>query len=203
VHLLAVSIIVAGIFTEAIILSSSHHAPTTVKPTTVSTGKTSAAKGGSGSSSAVVAKPSDHLIIPTLGVNAPVIKQGVAADGTIATPDNLWQVSLYTGGQQPGQEGNVIIVGHSGAPNQIGVFRHLPNIAIGSDITYKTVSGTQYVYQVVSKKSYGATDPAAKVDIYTPTDKPMLHLITCDGTWVNSTYSYTQRMVVDAVLIGS
>lgn len=202
VHAAAVSIILAGVLLRIMGLHAAQleHVglPVTAKPTA-----SAQHVAASHPATAVAAKPSDRLTIPTLGVNAPVIEQGVAADGTIATPDNLWQVSLYSGEQLPGQIGNVIIVGHSGAPGQIGVFRNLPKIAIGSDITYKTVAGIQYVYRVVGKQSYGATDPAAKTDIYTPTGKPMLHLITCDGTWINSAYAYTQRMIVDAVLVQS
>lgn len=195
---LAAGFLIAGCFS---LLVSLHRTPTPNQE--VSTQSHSAQSPSAPSLAASPAVATDRLIVSALGINAPVAHLGVARDGTIAVPDNLWQVSLFNQYQTPGQVGNAIIDGHTGAPGQIGVFRNLPKLAVGDLVTYQQASGLQYSYKVTSLASYRVNDPAVKADIYAPTSQARLHLITCDGVWTARTYSYARRLVVDAILVSS
>ena len=54
-----------------------------------------------------------RLRITSIGISAPVIPVGVAADGTLGIPDNPAVVGWWAGGGSPGQaSGTTVLVGH-------------------------------------------------------------------------------------------
>ena len=60
-----------------------------------------------------------HLVIPKIGVDAPVEPVHVEADGALGVPTrNQWDgVGWYQGGPIPGQRGSAIIDGHLDRPH--------------------------------------------------------------------------------------
>src|SRR2546423_777104 len=59
-----------------------------------------------------------HLVIPKIGVDAPVEPVHVEADGKLGIPTrNQWDdVGWYQGGPVPGQRGSAVIDGHLDRP---------------------------------------------------------------------------------------
>ena len=146
----------------------------------------------------VVAAPTDRLQIPDLGVNAPVKELGLVA-GVLDTPKTLWQVGHYSGSSKPGAPGTAIMVGHSGAPGQRGIFEHLDRLKSGTLVTYRYIDGRSYTYRVLSSAAY-ADDPSTAQLFFSNTAAATLNLITCYGTWNTSTKSYSKRWIVTATL---
>lgn len=147
----------------------------------------------------VPAKPTDRLVIPALGVNAPLISVGLV-DGALGTPKTLWQVARYTGAAAPGSAGTAIIVGHSGAPNQIGVFEHLSRLKPGATITYNYLNGPSYTFKVATSAAYPVSDTTAQM-LFANTTAPSLNLVSCYGHWDAKTQTYDQRWIVTATLV--
>jgi LPXTG-site transpeptidase (sortase) family protein len=145
-----------------------------------------------------VTRSTNRLIIPAIGVNSPMISVGLV-DGNLGTPKTLYQVAQYTGGAQPGQLGTTIIDGHSGAPGQNGVFHNLDRLKAGDMITVKVVSGTTYTYQVTSSQAYDLSQASAH-KLFDRSAKATLNIVSCTGTWSNSSQSYNERWIVTSQL---
>ncbi len=100
----------------------------------------------------------------------------------------------YASTAMPGQNGNVVIVGHSSgnifnAGNYKFAFSLLRALDIG-DTFFLQKDGQRYTYQVYAKEVVKPTD----VSVLGPTDKPATAtLITCDPPGLNS-----NRLVVIA-----
>jgi LPXTG-site transpeptidase (sortase) family protein len=137
-----------------------------------------------------------RVIIPSLGVNAPVIDLGLNPDGTLEVPTNYQVTGWYSLGPKPGQVGPVVIVGHIDSKGGPAVFYRLRELKAGdtvkvdlgrSTVTFEVTSMGQY-----SKDAF----PTAKV--YGPVSYPALRLITCGGVFNPSTGHYTDNVVVYA-----
>ncbi|WP_267246001.1 class F sortase [Streptomyces sp. PR69] len=123
-----------------------------------------------------------HLAIPSLGVQSPLMRLGLNADGTVEVPppDKGMTAGWYTGRSRPGETGPAVVIGHNDTRYGRAVFHDLKKIAKGADIAVRdtrgrTVHFTVTATEVVSKKAF----PTEKV--YGATDAPVLRLVTCDG----------------------
>ncbi|MGN6607709.1 MAG: sortase domain-containing protein, partial [Jatrophihabitans sp.] len=87
----------------------------------------------SGSSVAGVGVPV-RLRIPSIGVDATVMRLGRDASGAMQTPPE-WQVpGWYADGPRPGQVGPAVIVGHVDSVGGPAVFFRLPELRIGDRV---------------------------------------------------------------------
>jgi LPXTG-site transpeptidase (sortase) family protein len=152
-------------------------------------------------SSVLAAKVTDRLAIPVLGINAPVISLGLIS-GALDTPKTLWQVGRYNAGSNAGSLGTTIIVGHSGAPGQVGVFEHLNIVKVGDLIAYKYADGRSFTYKVISSKAYPETTATA-VTLFHQTANPTLNLVSCFGQWDAKTSDYNERWIITSQLIST
>ncbi len=145
--------------------------------------------------------PPQRLIVPAIGVDAPVIEVGVAKDGAMETPRTAHEVGWY--GPRPGEAGNALLTGHvdwtvNGVPT-LGSFFWLHKLQPGDEVTVRSSDGVSYRFRVVWTRLYdAATAPVPQ--IAGPTDQPSVTLITCGGQFDRSLHSYDGRWVVRAVL---
>lgn len=150
--------------------------------------------------SSTPATPSDHLTINRIGINAPVTSVDLTKEGAIDTPKTLWQVGHYDKSAVVGAAGTAVIVGHSGAPGQVGVFENISHILAGDIITYTHIDGTSVSFRVISSRAYSVNNDTAKL-LVAPTAAASLNLISCYGNWDQKSYSYDQRWIVKSELI--
>lgn len=140
-----------------------------------------------------------RLIIPKLGISAPVQAVGKTASGAMDIPRGAWSVGWYQPGARWGNPGNAVIAGHAGAPNQNAVFKHLDALKVGDTVEVKD-GGSTFVYQVTKTQTV-TPDNAPLQAIFGASSKAHLNLITCHGLWANEDYSH--RLVVYTDLIKS
>lgn len=149
-----------------------------------------------------VGPPSNRIIIPSLGINAPVVEPKV--DALIAQNwvqfEKDVQASLllgvvhYPGSARPGQTGNVFMTGHSSfypgvASAYKDVFATLGNIRIGD--TYSLYyRGDLHQYRVTQKMEVSPNNVSV---LDQPLDKRISTLMTC--TPVGTTL---RRLIVQA-----
>lgn len=133
-----------------------------------------------------------------------IINMGQKADGSLATPNNINDVAWYNESALPGSGGTVVINGHNGGPNIIGVFKYLPNLKVGEKITIERGDGTIFTYEVVEN----TTVPLSEANSYMKTafsspveGRESLTLITCTGDWSAVQNTYLSRQFVRAILI--
>jgi len=159
---------------------------------------------------AVNETPPMRMVIPSIGVDAPVVVLGMDENGVPLVPDWTnaqrpgWVVVWYDFSALPGQGSNAVFAGHVTWDKAPAVFWDLGKLAVGDTISVFTQEGKELVYRVVDNFQVNATDPEA-VGLMGPTDEDMVTIITCGGTFIpdpNDPYggNYTNRIVVRATL---
>ena len=150
----------------------------------------------------VMSSPS-RLLIPSIGVDAPVENIGVLSNGDLATPtQHPWEdVGWYHLGPHPGENGSAVIAGHldrpGGAP---AVFWNLRNMQPGDIVTVFAGTSAPLRFRVTQVASYPPTQ-APLQEIFGNSGGKYLNLITCAGDWIPSQHQTTLRLVVYTTLI--
>lgn len=170
--------------------------PVTQKTSNLTTSPITA-KPSNVASEAKPATPTDRVTINRIGTNAPIVAVGLTSAGAMDTPKTLWQVGRYDKGAVVGANGTAVLVGHSGAPGQVGVFEHIDRIQVGDIVTYTRVDGTTISFRATSSQAYPVNDDTARL-LVAATTKSSLNLISCFGKWNASTKEYDQRWIVKA-----
>jgi sortase (surface protein transpeptidase) len=144
-----------------------------------------------------------RVIIPAIGVNAPVISEGTDSSGALQVPPlsgpQASDVGWWDGGSAPGQDGPAVLAGHidSAAAGPL-VFWNLHKLVAGDSVETVLANGSKVwfkvtVLQEVSKNAF----PTQQV--YGPTSGPTLRLITCGGTFSSAAGHYQDNLIVYAV----
>ncbi|GGP97133.1 class F sortase [Streptomyces roseolilacinus] len=130
------------------------------------------------------------LRIPAIGVDTPVIRLGLAADGTVEVPPvtDDDRAGWYRHSPTPGQVGPSVVLGHVtvGAHGD-GVFRHLARLHRGDRIEARLENGTTARFTVTAVRTVAKADFPTD-DVYGDVDRPELRLITCGGPRVGEEY---------------
>jgi LPXTG-site transpeptidase (sortase) family protein len=127
--------------------------------------------------------PTDNrLVIPSIGVNEPIIEStsinSIRNGGTWRRPNTA----------RPNEQSNTVIVGHRYFRSSTSTFYHLDKVAVGERLAVYW-EGTEILYEVNEIKVV----PANAVAIEAPTTKEQLTLYTCTPIW-----TATERLVVIA-----
>ena len=144
-----------------------------------------------------------HLIIPSIGVDAPVENVNIQSNGDLGTPvQNQWEgVGWYSNGPRPGQAGSAVIDGHLDRPGGYpAVFWYLRNVQVGDTIMIVDTNGKTLHFRVTRTAAYPPLE-APLQEIFGDTGGTYLNLITCAGTWIPSQKQTTLRLVVYATLM--
>lgn len=186
-------------------------------------------------SDGVIAAPSDEAIvtpeapapncgeqtvqgveIPSIQVSAKTVSVGLDQDGVLGAPDHAHRmfVGVYTDGVKPGQDGNILLDGHTyanggasvfdeqfGQEMQTGVTIHL----VAADCTYTYT--VQTVWPTLAKEPKYVTETAPlfadvvnKEDLFRQDGPPGLVLMTCSGEFDEEARHHHNEAVVYATL---
>ncbi|MET8949970.1 class F sortase [Streptomyces sp. NPDC004393] len=141
-----------------------------------------------------------RLRIPAIGVDTPVIRLGLAPDGTVQVPPVTAhdRAGWYQHSPTPGQVGPSVILGHVtvGAYGD-GVFRHLAGLHRGDRIETRLENGKTAVFTVGAVRTVAKADFPVD-DVYGNVDRPELRLITCGGPRTGD--GYLDNVIVFATL---
>lgn len=106
----------------------------------------------------------------------------------------------YNLGPRPGQAGSAVIAGHydttAGAP---AIFYNLSELLPGDDIHLIDVTSKTITFKVANVRNY-PYDLFPVDEVFNDPSGHKLNLITCSGTWSYALQTYTDRLVVYAVL---
>jgi hypothetical protein len=145
--------------------------------------------------------PPRRIIVPSLGVDAPITKVGLAGDGRIKAPPPAdgGLTGWYTGAVSPGERGTSVVVGHVDNAAGPAVFHLLGTLARGSRVEVRRADGRTAVFSVYAVESHRQRKfPAERV--YRDAPGPELRLITCGGRYTKGT-GYESNVVVFARLV--
>lgn len=146
-----------------------------------------------------------HLTIDRIGVDAPVVTEGLDENQVPITPLNSYQVAWYDFTAQPGTAGNAVFAAHKTWDGE-AVFYNLDQLQPG-DVVRLTgdTDGKQLTYTVTESFIVSENDPNG-VQVMGPTAGDVVTLITCDGTRYYTGdpvygHDYTERRVIRATRI--
>lgn len=173
-------IVVGGLFLLAALPGAAHAAGT----------------GTAWSPLAVVAPPA-RIIIPSIGINTTIEGVGVNEKGEMAVPSGTSNtVGWFKYGAAPGQVGSAVLDAHVFA-----AFSKLKYVRPGADV-YVITSQNQILHFVVNEKKTFALSTLAPQQLFRPTTRPDLNLITCAGSLTPDRLTYDHRLIVYATLVG-
>lgn len=127
--------------------------------------------------------PDPKIVIPKINVNIPIVWTAIASDQNSlnkAMNDGAAWFNIPGANARPGQVGNAVFSAHSSndwldQSDYKFAFARLEQMKEG-DTVYINYNSTRYVYTITHTKVVLPTDVGALV---TPTDKPIMTLITC------------------------
>ncbi|WP_413757673.1 class F sortase [Streptomyces sp. MMBL 11-3] len=142
-----------------------------------------------------------RLSIPAIRVDTPVMRLGLAPDGSVEVPpvEADDRAGWYRHSPTPGQVGPSVILGHVtvGAYGD-GVFRRLSRLRQSDRITARLENGTSASFAVTGVRTVAQADFPTD-DVYGDVGRPELRLITCGGP--RSGDGYRDSVIVFAVLV--
>lgn len=143
-----------------------------------------------------------RLRIPEIEVDAPLMRLGLAADGSLAVPPaaNSNLAGWYGGGAAPGAKGTAVIAGHVDNARGPAVFYSLGTLKKGDRIDVVRADSRTAVFTVDAVEVYENADfPDSKV--YGSAGRAELRVITCGGGFSPRT-GYQGNVVTYAHLVG-
>ena len=142
------------------------------------------------------AAPATRLVIPALGIDAPVVEVPIA--------NKTWNVSLveheiaHLGGTaNPGEKNNMVLAGHATLKRGIGPFYRLESLEPG-DIAIVYAGEQSFRYRVARKRYV----PPSEVSVVQPTVDAILTLVSCSD-WDAENRTYRERVAVTAELVSN
>jgi hypothetical protein len=149
----------------------------------------------------VPSAPPVQILIPDLNVHRAVEAVGASRSGVIEVPVNAWNAGWYNGGPVPGAPGDSVIEGHAGYPGQPMIFGKLATLKPGAQVVVVLSDGSRQLFLVGSMSSVPVgTAPPGFAEPY---GLPRLTLITCNGHFDDTSYSYSSRLVVELSYAGT
>lgn len=145
----------------------------------------------------------ERLVIPSLGVRAPLMVSGLDARGAIEAPPyaRAGAVGWYGAGVRPGGEGAALLVGHVDTESRPAVFRRLSELRPGGKVRVLRDDGTVAEFtvddvQVLARDRFDAQRAYG----VRQSGRAELRLITCGGSFDPDSRTYTANVVVSAYL---
>lgn len=195
---LAVIVIAAGIGLGYLRYGVTHKPdPSTIVPPGVSTSTPVPTKPSSTPAGLPASAPV-RIIIPAIGVNAPVA--GVGDPGRVVGVPPLSDHNLagwFAGSVTPGQNGPSLIDGHVDSVTGPSVFFSIKDLKPGDVIKVLRKDGSTVQFQVTWLQSVSKTIFPWKA-VLGPTDYPALRLVTCGGPFDYLTGHYVDNIIVYA-----
>jgi hypothetical protein len=137
--------------------------------------------------------------IPSIGVDSPLRRLGLDDDGVLVPPADFARAGWFSGSPVPGDVGPSVIAGHVDSHDGPAVFFRLGNLVAGDEVLVDRADGTTARFTVTGADRYPKNEFPTE-EVYGPTHRAELRLITCGGEFDRDSRSYRDNVVVTAVL---
>jgi len=144
-----------------------------------------------------------RIEIPAIGINAPVTRLDLNADGTVQVPplSNHNLAGWYDRSVMPGARGTSVILGHVDDYAGASVFFGIKNLRKGDAVYVVRADGETATFAVDGVQKAAKTNFPTS-DVYGNVPYPALRLVTCGGPFNAKTGEYLDSIVVYAHLAG-
>jgi len=137
-----------------------------------------------------------RLTISKISTDAVISPVGLNAVNDMDINDDPTQLAWYELGPKPGEEGSAVVAGHYGWKDGVpSVFNDINKLVKGDQITIFDQEGLKKTFVVTRTALYEPNQDATNV-FKSDDGKSHLNLITCQGSWVKSASTYSERLVV-------
>jgi sortase (surface protein transpeptidase) len=143
-----------------------------------------------------------RIELPALGVDTVVVPVGVDSSGEMEVPPDVSTVGWYRFGPAPGAAvGSAVLSGHVDDYRQgAGVFARIGDLGPGDLVRVVDEMGVSREFSVLSREEWSKGDvPLDR--LFDRGGDPRLVLITCGGSFNNSTLGYDDNIAITAVPI--
>jgi hypothetical protein len=142
-----------------------------------------------------------RIDIPRIGVSSSLDRLGRGPAGTVETPPmrRAAVAGWYELGPRPGDPGSAVILGHVDSRSGPAVFYRLRELRRGDVVRVGRVDGSVLPF-VVERTEQFPKKRFPTDDVYYPTMKPGLRLVTCGGEFDYSIRHYKSNIIVFAAL---
>ncbi|SEL77133.1 Sortase family protein [Blastococcus sp. DSM 46786] len=152
-----------------------------------------------GYGTAVTAASPVRVRLPAIGVDSPLVELGVDGVGALEPPADHTRAGWFAGGPAPGAVGPSVIAGHVDSRDGPAVFFRLDELVAGDEVLVDQADGTTVRFTVTGAERF-PKDRFPTREVYGPTPRAELRLITCGGEFDAATGSYRDNVVVWARL---
>jgi sortase (surface protein transpeptidase) len=139
--------------------------------------------------------------MPSIGVDSSLLRLGVDDTRALVPPSDFTRAGWFTGGPVPGGTGPAVIAGHVDSREGPAVFFRLADLRPGDEVLVDRADGTTARFTVSSVERH-PKDQFPTDEVYGPTPRAELRLITCGGEFDSDARSYRDNVVVSAVMAG-
>lgn len=141
-----------------------------------------------------------RLTMTSIDVEAPIISTGVnTTTGQMAVPGNVTDVAWYQYGPRPGENGSAVLAAHVDLAGQgPGVFFRLRELDPGAIVEIEFSDGSTRRFRIEARTIYDKQELPLDT-IFSREGSPVLTLITCGGSFSESSRHYDSNVVVYAV----
>jgi Sortase domain len=143
-----------------------------------------------------------RLEIARIGVSTRLGRLGREADGTVEVPKGpgKWDTAgWYAGGTRPGDPGSAVILGHVDSKSGPAVFYRLRQLRRGDKVEVVRADGSRVRFAVDRVEQF-PKERFPTDDVYYPTLRPQLRLVTCGGTFDPVSGHYRANVIAFASL---
>ena len=141
-----------------------------------------------------------YIEIPAFKTKARVLSMTVDKSNELQAPYGIYDAGWYSSSSRPGENGAMLIDGHSGVGKTNGISHNISKLPIGAEIRVIRGDGKVFTYAIVKKEIVDAKKvDMGKLLVSQDTAKPGLNLITCTGSEEPGTFTLKQRALVYAV----
>lgn len=134
------------------------------------------------------------LFIPKIKLVVTIEKAGIDEKGEMAMPSGHDVASWFKQGYLPGALGNSVLAGHSKHTLGKGAFYDIHTLTAGDEIEISTASRVM-TFKVTHAKTIHA-DTRDLDEVFGPSQKARLNLITCIGVWDTSKKRFEDRLII-------
>jgi Sortase domain len=138
-----------------------------------------------------------RLRIPKIQVTTSLEPLGRAPDGTVEVPNRPDLAGWYAPGPRPGDPGSAVILGHVDDHHAPAVFYRLRELRAGDQLTVTRADGSAVRFVVQRTQQY-PKDRFPTDEVYYPTLRSTLRLITCGGQFDPADGHYKSNIIVFA-----
>lgn len=143
----------------------------------------------------VIDSTPNKLIFIEEGIGLPITETSIDVNKRMVVPQGLKVAGWLKTSPIPGNVGNSLIAAHRDWNNKLGAFKYLEDIRIGETVIIEYENEEHREFKVVNKEIIDINKkPNAKIEINS--NKRMITLISCTGSFDSKIKSYTQRALV-------